>query len=208
VTRRNGLLIALEGIDGAGKSTLAQGLARRLRARGWRVARWHEPVDPELGRRAQQVAATDPVAAGIQFTLDRMIALPRLRRLRAHVDVVLSDRSFYSTLAYQGSALSPRAYRALAHLQSTATIRPDRVLWVDLAPAAAVRRVRGRGRGRAPLEKVRTLERVARRYRALARAGGWQRLDGRAGPDEVLAAAEAAVRRWLRGRRPRPAPRA
>lgn len=170
---RRGYLVAIEGIDGAGKSTLSSALARGLRRRGWSVTRRHEPADPTLGALAQRASLADPWTGGIYFTVDRHLARPALRRDLDRYDVVLSDRSFYSTLAYQGSSMSVGERRRLAALQSRATERPDRVVLLDLAPRAALGRVRGRSHHRGPLERVRFLAQVAEEYRRLARGGGW-----------------------------------
>jgi dTMP kinase len=196
-----GRLVALEGIDGAGKSTLQRAVAQRLRRRGWRVARWREPTRVGLGRTAQQLGPTDPIGAAIHFTLDRLLSRPRLERLLQRNDVVLSDRSFYSTLAYQGSALPPSEFLRLERLQREVARVPDRVLWLDLAPAEALRRVGGRGRGRAPLERRATLRRVDRAYRRLSAGRGWVRLDARQHPREVADDAVRALGPWLRRRR-------
>ena len=196
-----GRLLALEGIDGAGKSTLQHALRRRFRAQGLRVAEWHEPVDPAIGRTAQLLGPTDPLAAAIEFTVDRWIARPRLERLLARSDLVIADRSFFSTLAYQGSALRPSDRRAVARLQEVATVRPDRVLLLDLPPGAALERVGRRGRGVAPLERARTLRRVADSYRRFAASEGWWVLDARAPASDLAAQAERRVAAWL-ARRP------
>ncbi|MGA7476478.1 MAG: dTMP kinase [Thermoplasmata archaeon] len=184
--RGRGTFLVLEGIDGVGKSTLLRTLARALRRRGLSVAVRREPADPRLGALAQSAAAEDPWTGAVYFTVDRQIAFPDLERdLREH-DVVLQDRSFYSTLAYQGSALPPRDRRRLTELQRAATRAPDRVVLLDLDPAEAVRRLGGRALERGPLERLRTLRRVARAYRALARSHRWQVLDARAAPRELL----------------------
>src|SRR5271170_2690225 len=141
---RHGRLVALEGIDGAGKSTLQRSVAQRLRRRGWKVALWREPRRVALGRTAQQLGPTDPIGAAIHFTLDRLLARPRLERLLQRNDMVLSDRSFYSTLAYQGSARAPSELLRLERLQRAVARAPDRVLWLDLRPEEALRRVGGR----------------------------------------------------------------
>ena len=197
--RRRGIFLVLEGIDGVGKSTLLRGLARSLRRRGLSVAVRREPSDPRLGALAQAAAAEDPWTGAVYFTVDRHLAAPALERdLRNH-DVVIQDRSFYSTIAYQGSALPPRDRRRLAQLQRAATREPDRVLLLDLPPAQALRRLGSRNARRGPLERQRTLERVARAYRSLARSLRWKWLDARASPDELL-------RQALEGL-PLPAPR-
>jgi dTMP kinase len=185
-TRRRGTFLVLEGIDGVGKSTLLRSLARALRRRGLSVAVRREPADPRLGALAQSAAAEDPWTGAVYFTVDRHLAAPDLERDLLRHDVVLQDRSFYSTLAYQGSALPPRDRRRLAELQRSATVTPDRVVLLDLSPAEAVRRLGGRALQRGPLERLRTLRRVARAYRALARSNRWQVLDARAPPTDLL----------------------
>jgi dTMP kinase len=201
---RRGTFLVLEGIDGVGKSTLLRSLARELRRRGLSVAVRREPADARLGALAQSSAAEDPWTGAVYFTVDRHLASPLLERdLRRH-DVVLQDRSFYSTLAYQGSALPPRDRRRLAELQHSATRTPDRVVLLDLAPSEALRRLGGREPRRGPLEQLRTLRRVARAYRALARSNHWPVLDARAPPEELLRRVleELDLPSPVRGKRP------
>jgi dTMP kinase len=176
---RRGRLVAVEGIDGAGKSTVARALARELRSRGWSVTTRREPVDRELGALAQAAGADDPWAGAVYFTIDRFRARPALERdLRRH-DLVLTDRSMYSTLAYQGSAL-PRALRhRLERLQMRATIVPDRVVLLEVDPAEARHRRGLRAKARTPLEREAIQRRVAAEYRRMARAGHWVVVDAR-----------------------------
>ncbi len=201
--RRRGRLIALEGIDGAGKSTLLRALGSALRRRGYRVRLRREPSDATLGRLAQQVGAQDAWAGAVYFTVDRELAAPRLRADLARFDLVLSDRSLYSTLAYQGSRLPPGERRRLVQLQRRATVLPDRVVLLDLPIAWLDRRLRRRAGARGPLERRASLARVARAYRGLARAGGWLVLDARRPRRELVASAIAGLRLGARppGRR-------
>jgi dTMP kinase len=197
-TRRpGGLLVAIEGIDGAGKTTFHRALRRRLRARGWRVASWHEPVDPVLGARAQKAGAIDPFAGALLFTLDRARARARLGRTLRRSDVVLSDRSMYSTLAYQASALPVSEAKIVRRLQAGATIVPDRVVWLRLAVPDALRRMERRGRRRDPLERAATLRRVARAYASLAQEPGWLTLDARLSTEALVAQAEKGLARAI-----------
>jgi len=183
---RRGTFVVLEGIDGVGKSTLLQALSRTLRRQGLTVAVRREPSDARLGALAQAAAAEDAWTGAVYFTVDRHLAAPALERdLRTH-DVVLQDRSFYSTLAYQGSALPASDRRRLEQLQRAAAREPDRVVLLDLPLSDALNRVGSRSDRRGPLERARTLRRVARAYRALAGSRRWLVLDARASPSELL----------------------
>jgi len=203
---RRGQLVALEGIDGAGKSTLARAIASALRHRGLSVALRHEPSDAKLGHLAQSVSRDDPWSGAVYFTVDRHLARPALERALARHDVVLTDRSFYSTLAYQGSALPSRERRRLEELERTATREPDRVILLEIPSRAALRRLGVRGRQRGPLEQRATLERVARAYRILARDPRWVVLDAQDSVPELVRAALQHLRlpdSTRRGTRPR-----
>jgi dTMP kinase len=198
---RKGLFVALEGIDGAGKSTLLASLGRALRRRGHSVRLRHEPVDPTIGRLAQEAGARDPWTGAVYFTVDRHLAAPQLRADLRKFEFVLSDRSFYSTVAYQGSRLSRRDRARVEQLQRSATLAPDRVLLLDLPAAWLGRRLSGRRSRRGPLERARSLARVAVAYRQLARREGWTVLDARLARAVLLHQALEAVdpRRVRRG---------
>ncbi|MGI0129810.1 MAG: dTMP kinase [Thermoplasmata archaeon] len=183
---RRGRLIAVEGVDGSGKSTLVPALARGLRRTGRSVARRHEPADPTLGALAQTASVRDPWTGGVYFTVDRHLARGALARALADHDVVITDRSFFSTLAYQGSALPPNARRRLAQLQRAATFRPDRVVLLELEPREAIRRLGSRAGRRGPLERLRVLRRVARTYRGMARSSEWIVVDARLPVDALV----------------------
>jgi dTMP kinase len=198
-TRHPGRLIVLEGVDGSGKSTLQRLLAAKWRAQGWKVGQAREPADRSLGRDAQVAGVADPWTSAMLFTLDRMIARPRLQRLLETNDLVLMDRSYFSTLAYQGSALPTSVRKRLALLQRRLNITPDRVVLLDLPARTALLRLSRRGGKRAPLERLRTLERVARAYRAMARPPRWLTVDATGSPPQLVELIDRRLRSW-RGR--------
>ena len=203
VVRRPGRLVAIEGIDGAGKSTLVRALAVALRRRGCSVARRHEPADAGLGAMAQAASVRDPWTGGVYFTVDRHLARGAVARALSTHDVVLTDRSFYSTLAYQGHALPPGDRRRLERLQREATIVPDRVVLLELDPDEAVRRVGVRAHRRGPLERRNVLRRVAKAYRALARRPGWIVVDARLPTATAVRTVLSRLDRLLPPARPR-----
>ncbi len=191
---RHGTLVALEGIDGAGKSTLARSLVAALRRRGLSVRLRREPADRRLGALAQSASVHDAWSGAIYFTIDRYLARPSLDRDLARHDLVIADRSYFSTLAYQGSALPPRDRARLETIQIATTRSPDRVILLDLPPARAIARLGRRASARGPLERARTLSRVVRAYRALARRHRWIVLDARRPAPDLLAAALESLR--------------
>lgn len=188
-----GTLLAIEGIDGTGKTTLQHALARHWRALGLSVIEFREPSRSPWGIRARRTSGKDPWTAALAFTDDRRHQKGRLERALNEGAVVLLDRSFYSTLAYQGSALSLARRRELERMQIDATVAPDRVVLLDLPLAASKARVDQRGRAREPTEHEAILRRASRAYRKMAHRPRWLILDSRRSPEELV---EQVDRRW------------
>jgi len=196
-TVRRGVLVAIEGIDGTGKTTLQRDLARAWRRRKLRVLEFQEPSRGPTGQQARRSSGKDPWTAALAFTEDRRRQRPRVERALRTGAVVLLDRSLYSTLAYQGSALPPTQRRELEQRQSEATTIPDRVVLLDLPLRIAERRMRGRGGARAPTEHREVLRRAARTYHRLARGPGWIVLDARKTPPELLTELDRRLTPWV-----------
>ncbi len=106
--------MVIEGLDGAGKRTLADGLVAALRARGASVARMEFPrydldVHAELARDALYGRLGDLAGSvhgmAVLFALDRRDAAEQLRALRRRYDVVLLDRYVASNAAYGAARL-------------------------------------------------------------------------------------------------------
>ncbi|HUT24249.1 MAG TPA: dTMP kinase, partial [Sumerlaeia bacterium] len=106
---KKGCLIAVEGIDGAGKTTQCERLARALRERGWDVVRLREPTEGSYGRRIRELAQSGLGNLSVREEFDlflkdreenvRVNVRPALRRGA----VVILDRYYYSSIAYQGA---------------------------------------------------------------------------------------------------------
>ncbi|MGH3799362.1 MAG: dTMP kinase [Pseudonocardiaceae bacterium] len=109
-----GRLVVIEGLDGAGKRTLADGLVAALTAQGAKVARMAFPrydtdVHADLVRDALYGRLGDLADSvhgmAVLFALDRHGASDRLRELRRENDVVLVDRYVASNAAYGAARL-------------------------------------------------------------------------------------------------------
>ncbi|MBE0710800.1 MAG: dTMP kinase, partial [Candidatus Aminicenantes bacterium] len=105
---KKGLLVVLEGIDGSGKTTQARSLLRRLRYRGHKAAFFREPTRGRWGREIKRLAARadslTPAEELELFVKDRRdnVAKNLVPALGAGKVVVL-DRYYFSTIAYQGA---------------------------------------------------------------------------------------------------------
>ena len=99
------MYIVFEGIDGAGKSTQIQLLKEFLENNGLEVETMVEPTDSEVGKLIRRIlqrpdATTDRVqkTLGLLFAADRMLIMDKLEDEKK---IIISDRSFISSLAYQ-----------------------------------------------------------------------------------------------------------
>lgn len=144
--RARGLLLAMEGIDGAGKTTQVGMLARRLAAAQIPYITTKEPTDGKWGARIRESARTGRMTLHEELTSflnDRRehvenVLSPALER----GDIVLVDRYYISTVAYQGArGMEPRK---LIELNSFAP-PPDILIILDIEPKLGLQRVRARG---------------------------------------------------------------
>jgi dTMP kinase len=199
-----GKLITVEGVDGAGKTTLVEGLVGALRGAGRDVETLRDPGGTALSERIRALAR-DPAlpiagrAEALLFAAARAQAVEeRVRPLLARGAWVVLDRFTDSSLAYQGAArrLGVEAVRAL-NAFATDGLRPDRTLLLRIEPALRRDRVGGRGGGaeRVEQEPDAFFAAVAAGYDALAAAepDRFAVIDGGEAPDQVLAAALAAL---------------
>ena len=102
------MYIVLEGIDGAGKSTQIKLLKEWLENNGLKVETVVEPTDFEVGKlirelltRSDATSDTMQKTLGLLFAADRLILMDKIEKLESENTVVISDRSFYSSLVYQ-----------------------------------------------------------------------------------------------------------
>src|SRR5690242_3793431 len=103
-----GALVTVEGIDGTGKSTVVAGLGRWLASAGVKAAVQREPTQSWVGEAVKKstTLTTDPLTQTFLFLADRAHHCDAMRAEIAMGTVVLCDRYFDSTVAYQGAALA------------------------------------------------------------------------------------------------------
>jgi dTMP kinase len=166
------VLITVEGLDGAGKSTLVAGLADAL---GAVVLR--EPGGVELSERIRALVTDpalrcDPRAEALLYAAARaQLVAERLRPLLDGGATVLLDRFVDSSLAYQGGGrgLGVEAIRSLNRF-ATGGLAPDRTLLLRIDPAAGLARIAGREADRLEQSGGAFFAAIARTYDELAAA--------------------------------------
>jgi dTMP kinase len=199
-----GRLITIEGIDGAGKSTLASALVAALRDRGAAVTLLREPGGVRAAERIRELvkdpAATigDRAEALLYAAARAQLVDEALEPLLTTGEVVVLDRFVDSSLAYQGAGrgLGIEAVRAI-NAFATGGLTPDRTLLLTVDPRTGRSRSRTRG---APPDRLESqpdefFNRIAAAYAELARSDPERvrTIDASANPDAVLAQALAAI---------------
>jgi dTMP kinase len=173
VTGRDGLFIAFEGGDGAGKSTQVRLLAQALRARGRTVTVTRQPGGTELGAAIRDlVLHGDHVSAraeALLFAADKAHHVDQLvRPALDRGEVVITDRYTDSSVAYQGAGRDLGA-DDVQHLQMWAVdgLVPDLTVVVDIT-ASEGRRRRGDTHDRLESETDAFHEAIRRHFLATA----------------------------------------
>ena len=168
----SGFYLALEGIEGSGKSTLGRLLADRLADRKIVSISVREPGGTDLGEELRRLVLhtghVAPWAEAALFAASRaQLAAEVIAPALADGRWVLSDRSYYSSLAYQGGGRS-LGVGAVRRLNETVLdgVLPDLVVVLDIEPEVGFARETERDRiGEGGLALQQT---VAETYRKLA----------------------------------------
>jgi len=186
--KKKGWLIAFEGIDGTGKTTQIKMLSEVLRRRGFRVIATREPTDGQYGRKIRELyknrKSVTPEEELALFLDDRrehvaQVIAPALAR----GEVVLTDRYYFSTAAYQGAA-GHDPQKIIAANELFAPV-PDMVIMLEAPVSLGVHRVQKlRGETLNDFEQEEALTRVAGIFAGL-KGSYIRRVDGTGNAEAV-----------------------
>jgi dTMP kinase len=205
------MFVAVEGIEGSGKSTLVAALGSRLRERGFDVLLTREPGGTPAGNAIRRIfldrtVSIEPLAEA--FLVNAARAQHVAEVLRPALDagrIVICDRFTDSTLAYQGYGRG----LDLAQLQgvcATATggLSADLILLLDLPVDVARARLRERAErtDRIEAEGDDFHQRVRRGFLEVAASPRHRVLDGALAPDTLAELALAGVEECMRAALP------
>ena len=204
--RHDGVLVAFEGGEGAGKSTQVALLAEWLRERGAEVVVTFEPGATKAGAAVRKVllspaqTALAPRAEALLYAADRADHVENvIRPALARGAVVVTDRYVDSSLAYQGGGRDlPMAELRRMSQWATGGLVPDLTVLLDLDPAVGLARAGGKP-DRMEAESLAFHERVRDAFRELAHHGRsrYVVVDAARPADEVAAEVRAQVERRL-----------
>lgn len=156
----SGKFIVFEGIDGAGKSTQIALLRDALAKMGYAVHLTAEPTDLDTGKmlRAALSGKCERSAAEMAtlFTLDRIAHNKEIEKALAAGEIVICDRYYYSSLAYQGSLCDYEWVKNMNY-RCPDIRHPDLCVFLDLSPKDAIARISARGEQTEIYEKEETL---------------------------------------------------
>ena len=143
-----GRLVAFEGLDGSGKSTQLERFAARLRAAGCDIVTTREPTELPSGQRIRKMARSgeelEPEEELRWFVEDRRAHVDEVIKPALRADrIVLTDRYYLSTVAYQGAR--GLDYEKILGDSEAEFPLPDLVLLLELDPEIAFERVHARG---------------------------------------------------------------
>ncbi len=207
-----GLFISFEGIDGAGKSTHIDMLAKAFDAAGRRVVLTREPGGTPLAETLRSLVLNDPMDPLSESLLMFAARRDHLQRViepaLARGDVVLCDRFTDATFAYQGHgrgfdlAVLGQLERWVQASTDGGLRQPDLTLWFDLPAAVAAERLAGaRVPDRFEAQPQAFFERVSEGYAARAQAepARFVRIDANQPRERVAAMVRQAFeqRGWL-----------
>jgi dTMP kinase len=181
-----GFLLALEGIDGSGKSLQAAAVAAVLRARGLGCIVTHEPTRGPWGMRLRESARKGRLSPAEElqaFVEDRRAHVRDVIRPGLEAgQVIITDRYYFSTVAYQGArGLDPAE---LLRINEAFAPEPHLLVVIDLDAATGLSRIGRRGDTANYFESLAQLSRCREIFLSVQKPY-LVRVDGRAGPDEI-----------------------
>jgi dTMP kinase len=182
---KKGAFIVIEGLDGSGKTTQAKIIALKLQQRHKTLLTF-EPSKGKIGKliRNQFLYGEKRPCISIEallFAADRIEHVENvIKPALVRKEIVISDRYYYSSLAYQGSAGLDLEWIKTINQKA---LKPDLALFIDVDPEVTLCRLK---RKKSIMENLETQKEVREIYLEFVDSGELKRVDGN-GPKKLVA---------------------
>lgn len=193
-----GVFICLEGIDGSGKTTVAQHLVGTLTQNGYSAVYTAEPSKGVIGdivkKSILQGGIRLPgVLEAVLFAADRVDHIARVvKPLLNEGKIIVCDRYLYSSISYQGA--NGAMLKWVKEINKHA-IKPDLAIYIDVPPEVVIDRIK---RKKSIMETLHIQKRVREVYLNLVAEKQLVMVDGNAGKEKVAKDVENLVFGFLR----------
>jgi len=209
-----GILITFEGPEGGGKSLQIQKLGEYLKNKGFRVLTLREPGQTKIGEKIRQILLDPknknlvPQAETLLFEASRAQLVEEIiKPALAQGIIVLIDRFFDSTTAYQGYGRQlPVEKIEMLNDFATGGLKPDLTILLDLEVEEGLKRREKSGKkDRIDMESLKFHQKVREGYLEIARKNPrrWRIVDASKSPEEVFEEIKKAVEEELKNVRAR-----
>jgi dTMP kinase len=161
--------IAIEGIDGSGKTTIANLLYNELSKKYNKIILMKEPYDKDLSKKIKEIILKEHeknldygYLLALLFTADRSIKNIDLKKYLNEGYIIISDRSIYSSFSYQ--ILYEGIDIEWLKCISKYIIKPDITFVLDVDPKIAMERINSRGKSLTSYENIEFLRKVRENF--------------------------------------------
>ncbi len=182
------MLVAIEGLDGSGKSSLMKNLALLLRRTSIAFVFTSEPTDGPIGREikaylGEKDRERNLALEALMFAADRIWHLENvIRPALQEGKTVLTDRYKYSSLAYQSSPETPMEW--IEEINAFAP-EADIAIFLDADPETCKNRLEVTKRMASIMENIETQWGIYRRYMQMVEVGRLIKVDGNRSQEEL-----------------------
>lgn len=185
---RKGFLVAIEGIDGAGKTTVSKKLVEKLKELGYSAEYTYEPYSSPfseaLKKYIEEFGEAEPEIETLAMALDRLFHVKKvIEPLLNNGFIVVTDRYIYSSIAYQGAKNVEIEWIKIVNKYA---IEPDIAIYLRTPLEIALERIKGRKPRWKYFEDLNRLKKVQEIYELLTLKGLLIPIDATQSIDKVV----------------------
>jgi len=185
---KEGILVAIEGIDGAGKTTVAKKLVEKLKELGYNAVYTYEPFSSPfseaLKKYIEEAGEVEAEIETLAMALDRLFHVKKvIEPLLKNGYIVITDRYIHSSLAYQGARGIDIEWIKTVNKYA---IEPDLVIYLKVPLEVALERIKKKESKWKYFEDVNRLKKVQEIYELFASRGALIAIDATQNIDKVV----------------------